>query len=85
MQPFTNECRCAYCRAGIEPAEARAAAEILAHLAEEVFWEVTDALGPPEAELAVLHPFGVRYDACLECVTQALFSLILAPGGHCML
>ncbi len=86
MSPISSQpCACAYCSAPIEPAEARAAREILAQLNEEAFWEVTDAMGPPDARLIVQHDFCATYPACLECVTLALFSLVLAPGGHCML
>ncbi len=84
MSLFSRECRCAYCSAAIEPAEARAAREILAQLTEESFWEVTDAMGPPAIEHAHMGDIGVIWFTCLGCVTRALFSLVIAPGGHCM-
>jgi hypothetical protein len=78
-------CKCSYCSAAIEQSEANAAREILVCLDEEAFWEVTTAMGPPVLELAVQTEFGLNYNACLDCVTRALFSLVIAPGGHCML
>ena len=85
MPLIARVCKCSYCSAVIEPAEARVAREILVCLDEEAFWEVTDAMGPPVPELAVQTEFGFNYNACIDCVTKAMFSLVLAPGGHCML
>ncbi len=39
-------------------------------------------MGPPRIELAVQQEVGVAYNACLGCVTLALFSLVIAPSGH---
>jgi hypothetical protein len=85
MSLAPGACRCSYCSAPIEPAEANAAREILVCLDDEAFWEVTLAMGPPVLELAVQTEFGFTYNACLDCVTKALFSLVIAPGGHSML
>jgi hypothetical protein len=86
MLPFSDGCKCAYCSAPVDPKEVRAAREILHNLTEEAFWEVMDAMGPPAIEHARMHDLGfVEYFACLECVMRAMFSLVIAPGGHCML
>ncbi len=81
-----NGCRCAYCSGAVRQDEIRAAREVLHTLSEEAFWEVMDAMGPPAIEHAYMADIGVVvYFACLDCVTKALFSLVTAPGGHCML
>ncbi len=86
MSLFPTECRCAYCSAEIESAEARAAREILFSMSEESFWEAMDAMGKPAIEHAHMADIGVvEYFACLDCVTRALCSLVTTPGGHCML
>ena len=77
--------RCVHCGTRLEPREARAADEILDRLHEEAFWEVIDAMGPPDLRLAIQDSFGLYYPRCLGCVTAALFSLVIAPGGHAML
>jgi hypothetical protein len=83
-QPI-GDCHCAYCRAPIDPAEARAAQAIIARFKEEFFWEVVAALGQPVYDVGSLDVFQHAPITCLDCVTQALFSLVVAPGGHVML
>ena len=86
MNPILIEtCYCAYCDARIEPAEARAAHAILERFEEESFWEVMTAMGTPSYKHDEYSPFHGVPTACLECVTQAMFSLVVAPGGHWML
>nr|MDO8086970.1 hypothetical protein [Candidatus Sigynarchaeum springense] len=86
MMPFeTREHRCVHCHALLEPGEARAADEILARLCEEAFWETIDAMGPPDLHYAIHDALGFSYPRCLGCVTKAIFSLVIAPGGHAML
>ncbi|NMC05556.1 MAG: hypothetical protein GYA24_10100 [Candidatus Lokiarchaeota archaeon] len=49
---------------------------------EESFWEAIDALCPPalnEDDYSMPRNFPT---ACLDCVTGAMFSLVIAPGGH---
>jgi hypothetical protein len=81
----TPRCRCAYCGNRIERAEARAAAAILARFEEESFWEAVDALGPPMPSEDDIFPPCSMPIACLDCVTGAMFSLVITPSGHSML
>ena len=84
--PFeTREHRCVHCHALLEPGEARVADEILARLCEEAFWEAIDAMGPPDHRMALYDGLCYYHPRCLGCVTAALFSLVIAPGGHAML
>ena len=85
MPSETGEYRCVHCRAPIEPREARVADEILARLQEGTFWEAIDAMGPPDLHYAIHDGLCYYHPRCLGCVTAALFSLVIAPGGHAML
>lgn len=86
MNPLTiPRCRCAYCGAIIEHAEARAARAILARFEEESFWEIIDVLGPVVHVTEATDIGCAQPTTCLDCVTQAMFSLVVAPGGHVML
>ncbi|NMC07057.1 MAG: hypothetical protein GYA24_17710 [Candidatus Lokiarchaeota archaeon] len=83
--PTIPRCRCAYCGNMVDVDEARTARAILDRFEEESFWEAIDALGPPaldENDYSVPRNFPV---ACLDCVTGAMFSLVIGPGGHSML
>ncbi len=79
---FVPATHCAYCARRIRWSDLALGKAIMDGLDEDVFFAVMDVIGPPYFDWCRQYsPWCIERPACVDCITRALFYLVLGPGS----
>ncbi len=82
VRPCTPATHCAYCARRTRWSDLALGKAIMDGLDEDVFYAVMDVIGPPYFDWCRQYsPWCIERPACVDCITRALFYLVLGPGS----